>query len=195
MNTKHLKQLAAAALLVAGTGAPALAADTNSTVRVALLDISSVMPAGAGGFGMMGQGYGMMGQGQGQGMMGQGGQGYGRGYGMMGSGMMGHMMTIRTDESSVKAGPVTFEVTNWSRGVTHEMVVIAVDGPSTPLPYEYNKGIVAEDQVKVMGEASDLEPSATKDVTLDLPAGHYLLVCNLPGHFAAGMVVPLDVTP
>jgi uncharacterized cupredoxin-like copper-binding protein len=28
-----------------------------------------------------------------------------------------------------------------------------------------------------------------------LAAGSYLLICNLPGHYAAGMAVPLNVTP
>jgi hypothetical protein len=43
------------------------------------------------------------------------------GMGMMGQGMMGFgMMTIRADVPSVKAGPVTFNVINWSRSVVHK---------------------------------------------------------------------------
>ena len=179
MTMTLIRRHAATVALAAGMAMSATAVRADTTVHVALLDMSSMLPAEA-------VGYGMMGQGQGAGMMGQGGQGYG---------MMGGMMTIRVDQPSVKAGPVTFDVTNWSRGVQHEMVVIATKGPSAPLPYDYNKGVLAEDQLKVMGEASDLEPNVSTSLTLDLPAGHYLLVCNLPGHFAAGMAVPFDVTP
>ena len=31
-------------------------------------------------------------------------------------------------------------------------------------------------------------------VTFDMQPGTYLLICNVPGHFAAGMVTPLTVT-
>ena len=47
--------------------------------------------------------------------------------GMMGPGMMMGMMAVRITQPSVKAGPVRFDVTNWSRGMLHEMLVVAVD--------------------------------------------------------------------
>ena len=39
-----------------------------------------------------------------------------------------------------------------------------------------------------------MQPGATKALTLDLKPGTYLLVCNLPGHYAAGMWTVLTVT-
>jgi hypothetical protein len=87
--------------------APARAAD-QPTVKVALIDMTAILGPGVGpgagyGPGMMGQGYG-----QGFGMM---GPGYGPG--MMGRSMMGGM-SVRTNVTSVKAGKVTFDVTNLS---------------------------------------------------------------------------------
>jgi uncharacterized cupredoxin-like copper-binding protein len=38
-------------------------------------------------------------------------------------------------------------------------------------------------------------PGKEKVLELSLPAGNYLLVCNIPGHYAAGMVTPFVVTP
>ncbi len=198
----------------AGAAAPSNAPEPSNaagstTVKVALLDMTALFGPGEGtgfsgyGPGMMGQGYGgygpgMMGQGDGPGygpgMMGQGyghGPGYmGRGYGM--HGMMG-MMSVRTNVASVKAGKVTFDVSNLSRSIVHEMLVIAVDNPNTPLPYDYSTGQVDEKQVKVLGETEDMQPNAEKEISMDLTPGSYLLICNVPGHYASGMWTPLTV--
>lgn len=201
---------AALGLLSLGVAAPpAFAAGSGTEVRVALLDMSALMGRGpAGGWGMMGPGsgpatggpgrfgpgFGMMahgGYGPGYGMMGQGPGGYGQGWGMMGMGRM----AVRADHSSVKAGEVHFTVTNWSQGIVHEMIVVAVDNPDAPLPYDYNTGRVAEDQVKSLGEVGDLRPNATGTLDVNLAPGSYLLICNVPGHYAAGMVTDLTVTP
>ena len=187
---------------------PASAAD-QPTVKVFLIDMTAMFGPGGGpgagygpGNGMMGPGYGqgygpgMMGQGYGQGygMMGPGyGQGYGPGYGMMGRGMMGGM-SVRSNVTSVKAGKVTFDVTNLSRSVVHEMIVVAVENPNAPLPYDYNAGQIPEKQVKMLGETEEMQPNAEKTITIDLNPGAYLLICNVPGHYAAGMWTPLTVT-
>jgi uncharacterized cupredoxin-like copper-binding protein len=39
-----------------------------------------------------------------------------------------------------------------------------------------------------------MQPNAEKTITLDLKPGVYLLICNVPGHYAAGMWTPLTVT-
>lgn len=44
-----------------------------------------------------------------------------------------------------------------------------------------------------VGEVDDLAPGASKDLTLTLPAGHYALICNVPGHYAGGMHADLTV--
>jgi uncharacterized cupredoxin-like copper-binding protein len=177
-----LSQIVGAALLVSLQAliTPARAADAI-TIKVALTDMSSAMGVGPMGRGMMGQGM------MGPGMM-------GGGYGMMGPGMMMGMMAVRTDHSSIKAGPVHFDVTNWSQGVLHELIVVAVDNPQAVLPYDYSKAKVAEDQIKVLGESGDLQPGASYAFDITLAPGTYLLICNVPGHYAAGMVTPLTVT-
>lgn len=168
---------------------PVWAADQ---VKVALLDMSSIMPVGMMNYSMMGPGMmGMMAQSQ----RGANPGGY---YGMMGAGMMGMMggmMSIRTDKLSVKTGTVTFDVTNWSRSVLHEMLVVSVDNPAAPLPYDYVKAIVPKEQVKVLGEVADLQPNMSKELEVNLMPGSYLLICNLPGHFGAGMATQFNVLP
>lgn len=43
------------------------------------------------------------------------------------------------------------------------------------------------------GEGDGIAADSTGWVTLHLPAGRYELVCNLPGHYAAGRYTELDV--
>jgi len=50
------------------------------------------------------------------------------------------------------------------------------------------------DETNAVGEAPDIEAGATKSVTLDLKAGKYVLLCNLPGHFAGGMWTTFTVS-
>ena len=195
--SRRLAYVAIAPLLVLTLALPATAADSQ-VMKVALTDMSSAMGMGPAGRGMMG--YGMMHPGQG--MMGYGWSGPGQGPtgtspgpGMMGPGMMMGMMAVRINQPSVKAGAVRFDVTNWSRGMLHEMLVVAVDNPQAPLPYDYSQAKVAEDQVKVLGDTGDLQPGASYTLDVTLTPGSYLLICNVPGHYAAGMVTPLSVTP
>ena len=141
---------------------PAFAAGEPTTVKVALTDMSSAAGSGRGG---SGSGWG----GMGPGMMGYGWSGPGQGNGSMGPGMMGGwggpgpgghwgpgMMAIRINHDSIKAGDVHFDVTNWSRGMIHELLVVKVDNSDAQLPYNYAQAKVAEDQVKVLGDTGDL---------------------------------------
>ena len=82
--------------------------------------------------------------------------------------------------SQAPAGKVTFNVRNGGN-VTHEFVVIKTSKPAGSLL----KGNEADETGNV-GETGDLTPGASKTVALNLKAGHYALICNLPGHYKAG---------
>ena len=192
---KKINALAATVLVTVGlpVTSPGAFAEDQTTIKVALTDMSSSTGMGPMGQYMMGPGYG-----SGQGMMGGYGMmrpGYGWGPGMMGQNMMMGMMAIRIDHDTIKAGAVKFDVTNWSRMMVHEMLIVAVDDPSTPLPYDYNAAKVPETEVKVLGDTSELQPNLSREVEVTLAPGTYLLICNVAGHYAAGMATPLRVTP
>jgi uncharacterized cupredoxin-like copper-binding protein len=118
---------------------------------------------------------------------------------MMGPGMMQGMMmgvmSMRIDRQAVKAGNVELDITNWSRSLVHEVLIVPVDSTDAPLPYDYGTDEVVEDQVNVLADSSELKPSESKRLEVDLSPGSYLLLCNVPGHYASGMVVPLTATP
>ena len=112
----------------------------------------------------------------------------------------GGMMRLLVDRASVPGGAVSLVAGNLG-GSVHELVVL-------PLAAGHAAGartIGADDRVSEagsLGEASrscgagagnGIEPGATGWVTLHLKPGRYELVCNLPGHYRAGMYAELDV--
>jgi uncharacterized cupredoxin-like copper-binding protein len=115
----------------------------------------------------------------------------------LGMGMHGKMhmavMGIKTDHESVPAGKVTFEVTNDSKDVIHEMLVAPVANADVVLPYNANENRVDEEAAKDLGEVSELDPGKSGALQLDLKPGTYVLYCNIPGHFMAGMWTTLTV--
>lgn len=91
--------------------------------------------------------------------------------------------------TSVPAGEVTFDVVN-EGSMVHEMVVVpAPDGVEA---LRQPDGSASEEGA--LGEVADLEAGASGTLTVDMPAGDYVLLCNLPGHFAGGMWAEFTVT-
>jgi uncharacterized cupredoxin-like copper-binding protein len=99
---------------------------------------------------------------------------------------------IRLTNSTAKAGDVTFKINN-SGAITHEFVVVQTDLGVSQMPVT-SDGKADEEELKGMGEVEDIEAGKSVDLKLNLPAGHYMLICNLPGHFANGMHADFVVT-
>jgi uncharacterized cupredoxin-like copper-binding protein len=74
----------------------------------------------------------------------------------------------------------------------HEFVIVSTDLAANSLPLDEN-GDVDEDQINVVDEVEDLETGATQELSVNLPAGHYVLMCNEPGHYAQGMYLDFTV--
>ena len=120
---------------------------------------------------------------------------------MMGGTMMGGTMRVVADRASVPAGTVSLRVANVG-SLVHELVVLPLDaGGRVGEQPAGADGRIAE--TGSVGEASrscgagsgdGIAPGALGWVTLQLPAGDYELVCNLPGHYAAGMYTALHVS-
>lgn len=103
-------------------------------------------------------------------------------------------MGVTTDLPSIKAGDVTFEVTNTSRDMIHEMIVMPMASGEKEVPYNAKDMRIDEDAAGAIGEVSELDPGMSGKLTLRLKPGEYMLVCNLPGHYILGMWTHFKVT-
>jgi uncharacterized cupredoxin-like copper-binding protein len=118
----------------------------------------------------------------------------------MGGGVRGGMMRLTADVTSVPHGTVSFVATNLG-SINHELVIL-------PLPHNQIVGTrplrddSTVDETASLGEASNacasdtgegIAPGASSWTTVTLALGRYELVCNLPGHYAAGMYTQLAV--
>ena len=88
--------------------------------------------------------------------------------------------TINPAPAAGAVGRVTFNVRN-AGNVPHEFVVLRTPKAAGSLL----KGDKA-DEAGNIGETGDLAPGQSKTVSLTLKKGHYVLLCNLPGHYKAG---------
>ncbi len=118
-----------------------------------------------------------------------------------GTGWHGGMMRVALSRGTVAAGTVSLRVRN-AGVMEHELVVLPlgaraetgerVVGPDGRVS---EKGSLGEASATcAAGEGEGLDPGSTGWTTLKLRPGRYELVCNLPGHYAAGMFAELDVT-
>ena len=91
--------------------------------------------------------------------------------------------------ATIPAGKVTFNVKNGGTMV-HEFVVLKTDTPGAKLKVTNGKA----DETGNIGETGDMPAGSTKTLTLNLKAGHYVVLCNLPGHYQGGMWKDLTVS-
>lgn len=77
-------------------------------------------------------------------------------------------------------GKVKFIVTNTGT-FKHEFVVLKTAKPAGNL-LKANEA----DEAGNVGEIGGIPAGQAKTLTLTLKKGHYALICNLPGHYAAG---------
>ena len=89
---------------------------------------------------------------------------------------------------------VTIHATNQSEGLIHEVIVVRPPTKDAKLPYDDKTGRVIEKKIKDLGEVSDLPPGKSGSLTVRLIPGNYLLICNQPNHYQAGMWTKLTVT-
>jgi hypothetical protein len=109
------------------------------------------------------------------------------------------MQRIFVVPSSVPAGPVSLRVHN-TGALTHEVMVL----PLNANQYPGQRAIGTNNQVDETGNLAEASRScgadagdgilagATAWTTVNLPPGRYELLCNIAGHYGAGMYAELD---
>lgn len=97
---------------------------------------------------------------------------------------------VEPAQTAIAAGAVRFAVQN-DGAAPHELVVIRTDAAADALPLA--GPMVDEAAVDVRGRTDLLTPDASGAVTVDLEAGRYVLICNVPGHYPLGMRAAITV--
>jgi uncharacterized cupredoxin-like copper-binding protein len=100
---------------------------------------------------------------------------------------------ITTSQPSVEAGNITFNVAN-EGAIIHEFKVVRSDLPPDSLPIIEDEFKVDESQVDVLGYTDIMQPGDTRTLTLNLPPGNYVLICNVASHYQAGSYAGFQVT-
>ena len=102
---------------------------------------------------------------------------------------------VDLETTQVPEGHVAFDIYN--RGPsTHEFLIVRTDLGSGNLPIGSDGLTVDEDsaQLELVKEDSEVDIGVSRALVVDLPPGHYVLYCNLEGHYLGGMHASLVVT-
>ena len=99
---------------------------------------------------------------------------------------------VSVDAGSAMAGEVIFTVANEGT-IGHEFLVVKTDIPVGDIPLDGDSFPEPADGLEVVNEIGEFPKGTTESLTLMLEQGKYQLVCNLPGHYAAGMHAGFEV--
>jgi uncharacterized cupredoxin-like copper-binding protein len=102
--------------------------------------------------------------------------------------------SIVPNHASVRPGPITFHVKNDAGQVLHQLIVARTDVPADQLPLGAD-GKVDESQLTIMGRIDKLDVGQSAMLATGLPPGHYVLFCNVVGHYRLGMHTDFNVAP
>ena len=102
--------------------------------------------------------------------------------------------TFTMPSATIDAGDVTFSAMNQGSSV-HEIEVFTVPDGVDATSLEITNNVADTDAagMEVVDEVEDIAPGTTADLTVNLDPGTYALICNLPGHYAQGMVREFEV--
>lgn len=93
---------------------------------------------------------------------------------------------VKVSASSATAGEVKFTIENKGT-IGHEFLVVKTDILDGQIPLDGDHFAEPSDGLEVIDEIGEFPAGTTESLSLALEAGNYQLVCNLPGHYAAGM--------
>jgi uncharacterized cupredoxin-like copper-binding protein len=117
------------------------------------------------------------------------------------SGMNGmKAMSVTVDKPTVPQGPESFRVLNVG-SMDHELVVLPLPAGTQPGARVSGSDGKVDESTSVGEVSNNCAADAGEGIhagsagwgSLNLPAGTYELVCNIPGHYASGMWATLTV--
>lgn len=98
---------------------------------------------------------------------------------------------IQLDQASAAGGTVTFKVVN-AGTVVHSLILLKTDLPHDKIPAD-PKDASRVDQAGLLRETGQIAVGGSKEFSVNLAVGTYVLVCNEPAHYVIGMHTPFTV--
>lgn len=93
--------------------------------------------------------------------------------------------SLVVDRPSAGNGTVTFKVVN-AGTVMHSLILLKTDLPHDKLAFD-PKDASRVDPTGLLRETGQIPVAQTKEFSVKLAAGNYVLVCNEPAHYQLGM--------
>lgn len=93
---------------------------------------------------------------------------------------------VELDAVNAAPGEITFTITN-EGSIGHEFLVVRTDLAPGEIPVEDDRFSEENSSLGVIDEIGEFPKGETQTLTVTLEPGLYQMVCNLPGHYAAGM--------
>ena len=105
-----------------------------------------------------------------------------------------HDFGITASPALIAAGLVTLHIEN-NGPSTHELILDRASVESESLPLRRNGLQVdeASQHLTAISEMGEIRVGTSRDLTVRLVAGHYVLFCNLEGHYLGGMRLTIEV--
>jgi uncharacterized cupredoxin-like copper-binding protein len=95
---------------------------------------------------------------------------------------------ITLDRPGAASGTVTFKVVN-AGTVVHSLILLKTDVPHDKIAPDA-KDASRVDQAGLLRETGQIPVGQSKEFSVKLAAGAYVLVCNEPAHYVIGMHIP-----
>lgn len=101
--------------------------------------------------------------------------------------------SVVTTSSRAYEGDVTFAITNFGT-IQHEFLVVKTDIEPGKIPLgDENRFDEDAEGIEVIDEIAEFEVNTTGLLKVNLAAGNYQLLCNIAGHYPAGMFTAFEV--
>ena len=94
-------------------------------------------------------------------------------------------LSMRVSASEAKAGEVAFVVRNRGK-LEHEFVVLRTKTSAAKLKASHEEPQTVE-ETGFQAELESVEPGRAVRFVVRLGKGHYVLLCNIKGHYSGGM--------
>jgi len=96
---------------------------------------------------------------------------------------------------TLKSGAIDLAITN-AGSIPHELLIFQSDLDPVAYPTDAAGNIVEEGAgVTLVSDGDNIDPGGSQLRSVDLMPGKYLFVCNIPGHFKAGMYTVVMLAP